>query len=124
MDRKHAMRTTHPADIIQPGENSTASPTAIERCSSSLGNHASIVSISNDDLKLATALYRRFALQSTARWLLPTWRIWRCLRVPHDELVDIFHNPEFKSASYGGLETCGSVHVCAICGGKIMGRRA
>lgn len=118
------MRTTHPASIIQPGDDLPAEIAGESRSLSSLGNHAGIVSAPEEALKRANAVYRKFSLLNTARTMFPTWRIYRCLRQPHSSLIDIFHNPKFTSASFGGLETCGSVHICPVCGAKIMGRRA
>lgn len=67
----------------------------------------------------------RFALQSAARRLLPSSRTSKCLRVPFrpDGGVDVWHSAEHRSASYGGLQTCGSVWACPVCAAKISERR-
>lgn len=89
-----------------------------------LGIHASIASGASPALGLSDGLYRRFALLSNARELLPSWRVGMCHRVPQASSVELYHHAEFSSASYGGLQTCGSVHVCAVCGSRIAARRA
>jgi len=45
------------------------------------------------------------------------------MRVPSRSLVEVYHHAEFAAASYGGLQTCGSVHVCPVCSSKIAERR-
>jgi hypothetical protein len=88
--------------------------------SSALGLHGIIASgVSRSD-----ALKRRFCLQSNARSLLPDMPVARCLRIQLRSLVEIWHQPVYMSASFGGLQTCGSVHVCPCCGAKIAARRA
>lgn len=75
----------------------------------------------------ATALARleRFALQSSARSLLPESRTAKCLRFPFRPSgdVEVWFSPKHKSAAYGGLVTCGSVWVCPVCAAKITERR-
>ena len=70
------------------------------------------------------ALKLRYYLQGNSRTLLPSWRVAKCLRVPTNSLVEIIHHPEHVRASFGGLQTCGSVHVCSVCGTKINERRS
>ena len=92
--------------------------------SAPLGIHADFASTSFLDLKHQDALNRRFILQSFARDLLPDHRIKNCFRVPTGGLVELYHHAEFSAASYGGLQTCGSPHVCPVCSSKIAERRA
>ena len=55
----------------------------------------------------------RFALQSVARDILPDSRTAKCLRIrAHDSDVQVWKSKKHKTASYGGLQTCGSVWVC------------
>jgi hypothetical protein len=89
-----------------------------------LGIHASIASGVSPALALGDGVKRRFALQSNARAVLPSWRVSMCHRVPQVASVELYHHAEFASASYGGLQTCGSVHVCPVCGAKIAARRS
>ena len=52
----------------------------------------------------------RFALQSVARDILPDSRTAKCLRIrAHDSDVQVWKSKKHKTASYGGLQTCGSV---------------
>lgn len=68
---------------------------------------------------------RRFALQGTARRLLPRERVARCLRavLPGGTRVDVLQDAEHGGAHYGGLQVCGSVHACPVCAAKIGERR-
>lgn len=66
----------------------------------------------------------RFALQSAARYILPKSRTAKCLRLRargHD--VQVWRSTEFGTASYSGLQTCGSVWACPVCAAKIAERR-
>lgn len=92
--------------------------------SAPLGIHADFVTTYHLDLKHQDALNRRFVLQGFARDLLPDFRVKNCFRVPTASLVELYHHGEFSSASYGGLQTCGSPHVCPVCSVKIAERRA
>jgi hypothetical protein len=66
----------------------------------------------------------RFALQSVARDILPTSRTAKCLRIrAYDNDVQVWKSKNHKTASYGGLQTCGSVWVCPVCGAKVVERR-
>ena len=66
----------------------------------------------------------RFALQSVARDILPDSRTAKCLRIrAHDRDVQVWKSKKHKTASYGGLQTCGSVWVCPVCGAKVVERR-
>ena len=66
----------------------------------------------------------RFALQSVARDILPESRTAKCLRIrAHDKDVQVWKSKNHKTASYGGLQTCGSVWMCPVCGAKVVERR-
>ena len=67
---------------------------------------------------------QRFALQSVARSLLPNSRLEKCLRWRQGgKQVQVLKSTQYKSASYSGLQTCGSVWVCSVCAAKIAERR-
>ena len=67
---------------------------------------------------------QRFALQSVARSILPESRTAKCLRIrAHDCDVQVWKSKEHGTASYGGLQTCGSVWTCPVCAAKIAERR-
>ena len=68
---------------------------------------------------------RRFALQETARRLLPRERVARCLRAvrPGGTQVDVLQDAAHGGVHYGGLQVCGSVHACPVCAAKIGERR-
>lgn len=66
----------------------------------------------------------RFALQSIARDILPDSRTAKCLRIrAYDKDVEVWKSKEHGTASYGGLQTCGSVWTCPVCAAKIAERR-
>ncbi len=73
----------------------------------------------------ADARGRRFALQGTARRLLPRERVARCLRavLAGGTQVDVLQDPAHGGTHYGGLQVCGSVHACPVCAAKIGERR-
>jgi hypothetical protein len=97
-----------------------------------LGIHASIVVAPKSDNPRSDAIYRRFKLQRYAQEVLhdyfnpkgKPWRVVNCHNVPVLTNVDIWYHPEHSTASYGGLQTCGSVHTCLVCASKIAARRA
>ena len=67
---------------------------------------------------------QRFALQSVARTILPTSRTAKCLRLRTGRTdVQVWKSKEHHTASYGGLQTCGSVWTCPVCSAKIAERR-
>jgi hypothetical protein len=76
------------------------------------------------DFQQQEALKRRFTLVNIARDLLPDWSVAKCYRWTVGGMVEVLHHAEYMRASYGGLMTCKSVHVCAMCGSKIAERRA
>lgn len=67
---------------------------------------------------------QRFALQSAARSLFPKSRLDKCLRLRQKgKEVQVLKSVEHKTASYSGLQTCGSVWRCPVCSAKIAERR-
>jgi hypothetical protein len=81
-----------------------------------------------------TVRLERYILQSAARKLLNNSKITRvnnCLRVPTKVTkfqerkagVQIYRSLKHKTCFYGGLQTCASVWVCAVCAAKISERR-
>jgi hypothetical protein len=66
----------------------------------------------------------RYALQSVARKILLKSRTSNCLRLrSFNSDVEIWRSREYGTASYGGLQTCGSVWACPVCSAKIAERR-
>lgn len=67
----------------------------------------------------------RYILQSVARKaLVKKSRIHACLRWHQKgKDVQVWQSKEFKTASYSGLQTCGSVWECPVCAAKIAERR-
>lgn len=66
----------------------------------------------------------RFALQSAARYILPKSRTAKCLRLRRGGAdVQVWRSREHGTASYSGLQTCGSVWACPVCASKIAERR-
>lgn len=51
-------------------------------------------------------------------------RVHNCLIAPVGGLVTVYHHADHGSASYGGLQTCGSPWACPVCAAKIGARRA
>lgn len=105
-----------PENKSHEGSQQTSLPT--------LGIHADFVSPPPLQKARLSAVNRRFTLQGIARSLLPDFRIQNCIRVPNSSAVQLYHHAAYQSASYGGLQTCGSSHVCSYCGAKIGERRA
>lgn len=67
---------------------------------------------------------QRFILQSIVRKLLPKTRTNNCLRVRQKgQQIQVLKSVEYGTASYGGLQTCGSVWQCPVCAAKIAERR-
>jgi hypothetical protein len=67
---------------------------------------------------------QRFMLQSVARKLLPKSRTDKCLILRQgNKQIQVFKSIEHGSASYAGLQTCGSVWSCPVCAAKIAERR-
>jgi len=67
---------------------------------------------------------QRYALQSVVRVLMSSSRTAKCLRwrQPHRQ-VEVWRSLEYRTASYAGLQTCGSVWACPVCAAKIAERR-
>lgn len=86
--------------------------------------HARFAAAAVPDFQQQEALKRRFTLVNFARDLLPDWRVAKCYRWTAGGMVEVLHHTEYMRASYAGLQTCGSIHVCAVCGSKIAERRA
>jgi hypothetical protein len=67
---------------------------------------------------------QRFILQSIVRKLLPKSRTNNCNRVRQgSKQIQVLKSIEHGTASYGGLQTCGSVWQCPVCAAKISERR-
>lgn len=66
----------------------------------------------------------RFILQSVVRVLMGMSRTAKCLRWRQkDKDVEVWKSNEYQTASYSGLQTCGSVWACPVCAAKIAERR-
>jgi hypothetical protein len=67
---------------------------------------------------------QRFSLQSVVRKKLPMSRTNNCLRVRQGgKQIQVHKSLQYGTASYSGLQTCGSVWVCPVCAAKIAERR-
>jgi hypothetical protein len=67
---------------------------------------------------------QRFIVQSVTRKLLPESRTNNCLRVRQgSKQIQVHKSIQYGTASYSGLQTCGSVWVCPVCAAKIAERR-
>jgi len=67
---------------------------------------------------------QRFILQAVARKFLPKTRTDKCLMLRQKgKDIEVWKSKEFKTASYAGLQTCGSVWACPVCAAKIAERR-
>lgn len=76
-----------------------------------------------DGLAMARRV-ERFALQSVARDILPDSRTAKCLRIrAYGKAIEVWKSKQHQTASYGGLQTCGSVWTCPVCAAKIAERR-
>lgn len=66
----------------------------------------------------------RFSLQSVARSILPKSRTAKCLRIrAFNSEIQVWKAIEHGTASYAGLQTCGSVWACPVCAAKVAERR-
>jgi hypothetical protein len=82
--------------------------------------------IHDDDIQFnrMDSRVQRFALQSVARSLFPKSRIDKCLRLRQKgQEIQVLRSIEHKTASFSGLQTCGSVWRCPVCSAKIAERR-
>jgi hypothetical protein len=67
---------------------------------------------------------QRFMLQSVARRFLPNSRTDKCLRLrSKGKEIQVWQSTEYKTSTYAGLQTCGSVWACPVCAAKIAERR-
>lgn len=67
---------------------------------------------------------QRFIFQSVTRKLLPMSRTNNCLRVRQGgKQIQVHKSIQYGTASYFGLQTCGSVWICPVCAAKIAERR-
>lgn len=70
------------------------------------------------------ARLQRFMLQSVARKFLPKSRTDKCMRLRQaSKEIQVWQSKEYKTTSYSGLQTCGSVWACPVCSAKIAERR-
>ena len=70
------------------------------------------------------ARVNRFSWQSVVKCLQPSSRTAKCLRWRQaGKQVEIWKSKEYRTASYAGLQTCGSVWACPVCAAKIAERR-
>lgn len=89
--------------------------------SGALGINAKLRATFHDPME---SRVQRFALQAMARAILPESRTAKCLRIrAHNCDVQVWKSREHGTASYGGLQTCGSVWTCPVCAAKIAERR-
>lgn len=66
----------------------------------------------------------RFALQAVVKGLMGSSRTAKCLRWRQfGKQVEVWKSKEYRTASYAGLQTCGSVWACPVCAAKIAERR-
>lgn len=91
----------------------------------SLGTNAKSSAVSPEKpFDPMAARVQRFALQSVARKFLPDSRTNNCLRLrAFGQEIGVIRSKEYKTASYVGLQTCGSVWACPVCAAKIAERR-
>lgn len=76
------------------------------------------------DVRPINSRIQRFALQSVARSLFPKSRIDKCLRLRQKgQEIQVLQSIQHKTASFSGLQTCGSVWRCPVCSAKIAERR-
>lgn len=67
---------------------------------------------------------QRFALQSVVKGLMGSSRTAKCLRWRQKgATVQVWKSHEYRTASYSGLQTCGSVWACPVCASKVAERR-
>ena len=95
----------------------------------SLGTNAKSSAVDPETGEVATpdpmaGRVMRFALQAAARYILPQSRTAKCLRLrAANQDIQVWRSQEFGTASYSGLQTCGSVWACPVCAAKIAERR-
>ena len=111
--------------LSKGGSGARAAGVAPPLAVGSLGTNAKCSAPSSDKpFDPMAARVSRFALQSVARKFLPDSRTNNCLRLrAFGQDVKVIRSLEFKTASYTGLQTCGSVWACPVCAAKIAERR-
>lgn len=84
-----------------------------------------VFSCSPPHTEVALARANRFILQSVVKNLLPSSRTAKCLRWPQSNKagIDVYRSLQHQTASFGGLQTCGSVWIDPVCAAKISERR-
>lgn len=121
-----------PAAPLGTYANSSSPPPPIghyrgpgKRSEGGAGGSADLGGELSQEAKQALKIISRFAMQDSARKLLPQQRVSHCLRHQAfgQEGVRCYHIPKRKGARLGGLQTCGSVWACPICSAKITERR-
>jgi hypothetical protein len=71
-----------------------------------------------------TARAERYALQSSAKKILPKERVGKCMRYPIPyQNVEIHKHRKTLKSFYCNLGVCGSVWMCPVCSAKISERR-
>jgi len=65
----------------------------------------------------------KWPLQRTAKNILGWKRLCECHSSPHTKSVDVLRSVASQRAFFTGLDTCGSVWVCPVCGSKITERK-
>jgi hypothetical protein len=71
-----------------------------------------------------TVRAERYALQSSAKKILPKERVAKCMRYPIPNLqVEIHKHRKSLKSFYCNLSVCGSVWMCPVCSAKISERR-
>lgn len=66
---------------------------------------------------------QRYQLQQTARCLLPGERVANCMHACGAAGVAVNVSASRGTASFGGVQTCGSVWLCPVCSAKISNAR-
>ena len=100
-------KTTGPSAAMPAGSSERESRTAAQAGrAGALGTNAKLRATSENPMARRV---ERFALQSVARDILPDSRTAKCLRIrAHDKDVQVWKSKNHKTASYGGLQTCGA----------------
>lgn len=114
------------AGAAADGGRSAAQRTATGGAGGALGNTAKFASPIRQGLCLEGTQVRkvvRYVKQAAARELLPSFRVVHCIRTPFSYAVWLHQHIPTGQASFGGLQTCGSVWVCPICAAKVSEQR-
>lgn len=106
-----------------------------DRCASAVGTSTTNAGPLGTNAKLRATLKKpasgsvskrleRFFLQSVVRSILPDSRTAKCLRIRSvGSDIQVWRSISHATATYGGLQTCGSVWTCPVCNAKISERR-